>query len=228
MKKLISIIKSIIVSIKIFVRVRFIYPYSIKFNKVKTIIPNSVINFGNNIVIDTGVKIDSHLKTIDDCVYIGSNTYIGLCSSIGKYTSISFDVKIGLAPHPLNYVSTSPVLYHKKRNYVKTNLYNEQENGLVEIGNDVLISANAIILSGIKIANGAVIGAGAFVNKDVPPYAIVAGVPAKIINYRFSAEVILQLQQLQWWNLSKEELLKHEAHFNNTELFLKNLNKVNL
>lgn len=69
------------------------------------------------------------------------------------------------------------------------------------IGNDVWLGANSLVLKGVKIGDGAVIGAGAVVTKDVPPYAIVGGNPAKVIKMRFDDETIGKLMQLQWWNL---------------------------
>src|SRR5690606_11151430 len=125
--------------------------------------------------------------------------------------------------HPLNYISTSPIFYSKRRNWLDENTYNEAINGFTEIGNDVLISANVSILSGVKIGDGAVIGAGAFVNKDIPPYAIAVGSPAKVVSYRFSEEIIKQLEETKWWNLPKQELLKHKLYFNNPEEFLKQI-----
>ena len=77
----------------------------------------------------------------------------------------------------------------------------------MNIGNDVWIGANAMILGGITIGDGAIIGAGAVVTKDIPPYAIVGGIPARIIRYRFPNDVINALLSSQWWNLS-ENILK--------------------
>lgn len=74
----------------------------------------------------------------------------------------------------------------------------------VRIGNDVWIGDNVIIKNGVKIGDGAVVGLGAVVTKDVPPYAVVAGVPAKIIKYRFSDEIISELLELEWWNLEED------------------------
>ena len=75
-----------------------------------------------------------------------------------------------------------------------------------KIGNDVWIGANAIIQSGVTIGDGAIIGSGAVVTKDVPPYAIVVGVPAKILKYRFNKEQIKELLQLKWWNLPFDKI----------------------
>lgn len=85
--------------------------------------------------------------------------------------------------------------------------------GATIIGNDVLIMAQAMVISGVKIGDGAIIGAGAIVTKDVPPYAIVGGNPAKIIKYRFSEEQIKLLLRIRWWDWSFEELREFKHYF---------------
>jgi acetyltransferase-like isoleucine patch superfamily enzyme len=217
----VSGLKRVWVEIKIYLVLRFIYPSKPQFKKIKIILSKDV-QVDDDVVIEEGVEI-GNLKKLSTGIYLGRRTYIGACSSIGKFTSISFDVKIGLIAHPLNYISTSPVFYAKRRGWVEESSYNETSQGLVEIGNDVLISANVTVLAGVKIGNGAVIGAGAFVNKDVPPYAIVVGSPAKVVKYRFSRELINQLQESKWWDLPKEDLLKHKMFFNNPEEFVSHL-----
>jgi len=82
-----------------------------------------------------------------------------------------------------------------------------------QIGNDVWIGARAIVLDGISIGDGAVIAAGAVVTKDVPPYAIVGGVPAKLIRYRFEDDVIQELLKWKWWDLSLDDLQKNAPQF---------------
>jgi virginiamycin A acetyltransferase len=143
------------------------------------------------------------------------------------YTSISSDVKIGLIAHPTDFISTSPIFYAKRRGWVKNNLFQEDKKGFTKIGNDVLISANTMILAGVNIGNGAIIGAGSFVNKDVPPYAIVAGIPAKIIRYRFTENQIKKLEDLKWWNLTKEKLQKFENSFGHPDQFIKIVEQMN-
>lgn len=81
------------------------------------------------------------------------------------------------------------------------------------IGNDVWVGRNAIIIAGVKIGNGAIIGAGAVVTKDVPDYAVVAGNPAKIIKYRYSAEQIKKMNEIAWWNWSDEKIRKYQSDF---------------
>lgn len=157
------------------------------------------------------VSIGKNVIISDDCS-IGSFTYINQNSSIekahiGKYCSISEGVHINPVNHNLKLVSTHP--------FVGNNGHYALENETVTIGNDVLISINAIILSGVHIDNGAVIGAGAVVTHDVPPYAIVAGVPAKIIGYRFEKEKIDALQALQWWDWQEEKVQRNIPFFRN-------------
>lgn len=89
------------------------------------------------------------------------------------------------------------------------------------IGNDVWIGANAIILQGVTIGDGAIIAAGAVVTKDVPPYAIVGGVPAKVIKYRFSDEVILKLLQIKWWDKPEEWIIQKLEKFTDVSGFVK-------
>lgn len=132
--------------------------------------------------------------------YIAKNSSISYCT-IGKFCSIGPNFCCGLGVHPTNGVSTSPMFYSTaKQNGVslcKENIFEESKQ--TAIGNDVFIGANVTVLDGITIGDGAIVGAGAVVTKDVPPYAIVAGVPAKIIRYRFDEKTIDALLKIQWW-----------------------------
>ena len=133
--------------------------------------------------------------------YIGNSCIINECD-IGKYCSIASNVKIGMGRHPIKYMSTSPLFYAKK-NPFKIELVNEDEFKECEktkIGSDVWIGIDVIIKDGVEIGSGAIIGAGSVVTKDVPPYAVVGGVPAKIIKYRFDEDIIKNLLDLKWWD----------------------------
>lgn len=150
----------------------------------------------------TGRNVSIENSTIDDFSYISSNSVISECE-MGKFCSIGPNVIIGPGEHPTNtLVSTHPSIYSNPhnliKNFSKSNHFNYDQK--ISIGNDVWIGANAIILNGITIGNGAIIGANSLVNKDVEPYSIVGGLPAKIIKFRFNEEEIKYLLNLEWWN----------------------------
>lgn len=223
---MIKLFKTIILKIKIFITLNYTYSRDLKYKRIKSILSKKIV-VGNDVVIEEDVNISNLINEIPDGVFIGKGTHIGACNRIGKYTSISFDVKIGLIAHPLNHISTSPIFYSKRRGWLSESIFNEIESGYTEIGNDVLISSDVTILAGVKIGNGAVIGAGSFVNANVPPYAIAVGSPAKVIKYRFNDEMIRLLQQSNWWDLPKDELLKFKNCFNNPEEFVKHIQTKN-
>lgn len=124
--------------------------------------------------------------------------------SIGKYTSIAKGVRVFTQNHPIDHRSTHPYFYECKFNVVSKDTL---EPGHTTIGHDVWIGQNAILLPGCKkVGNGAIIGAGAVVTKDVPDYAVIGGNPAKLIKYRFVDSKIKQLLDEQWWHKSKTEI----------------------
>lgn len=145
---------------------------------------------------------------IGDYSYIAPKSSI-LYTDIGKFCSIAEEVKIGLSNHTLSHVSTSPIFTEHRNatgwSWTKKNV-NEAKIGRCCIGNDVWIGTRVIVKDGITIGDGAVIGAGAVVTHDVPPYAIVAGVPAKVIRYRFDPQTIDVLLNLKWWDWSESQL----------------------
>ncbi len=156
--------------------------------------------------------------------YIGYDSEIIYCE-IGNFCSLANQTIIGGATHPLDWVSTSPVFYNVAGG-TNCHLGNKELNPFKKtyIGNDVWVGERAIILQGITVGNGAVIGAGSVVTKDVPPYAIVAGCPAKIIRYRFDENTISALEKVKWWNLSDEKLKKFSEYINDPKVFVEKLN----
>ena len=132
---------------------------------------------------------------------------------IGKFCSIACGAKFlfNSANHTLSSLSTYPFpLFFEEWNLDRKNVTQSWDNkGDIIIGNDVWIGYEAVILAGVSIGDGAIIGARAVVTKDVPPYTIVGGVPAKSIKKRFSDETISSLLSIQWWNWSKEKISKN-------------------
>lgn len=129
----------------------------------------------------------------------------GVSLKIGSFCSIAENVKIFLGgEHRVDWVSTYPFCrYWKGFDHITGH---PRTKGDVVIGNDVWIGADALILSGVTVGHGAVVGARAVVTKDIPPYAIVVGNPARVIKYRFASDQIAALLQLAWWDLPDEQI----------------------
>lgn len=174
-------------------------------------------SFGDNVYIGAYTKLSR--TTMGRFNYFGRHG--SLCDvQMGSFCSIGPHVTIGLGKHPLgNNVSTSPAFYSKRTPFARTfrTDENEVEHIPVHIGNDVWIGLNAIICDGVNIGDGAVVGAGSVVTQNVPDYAIVGGVPAKIIRYRFGEQTIDELRKMKWWEKDNEWLLKNGPFFNDAE-----------
>ena len=140
---------------------------------------------------------------------------------IGSFCSIANNVKIGGGKHPIDWVSTSPVFY-KGRDSVRKKFSKHERDNVIKthIGNDVWIGEGCIIKQGIKIGNGSVIGMGSVVTKDVEPYSIVGGVPARVLRFRFSNDLISKLMKSEWWNLDDNILSEASSYIQNPDLFL--------
>lgn len=161
-------------------------------------------------VIDKSARVHRRVKVFYSKLgrfsYVGKRTSL-IYTEVGAFCSIATDACIGMGEHSISKLSSSP-------------LFSEKVNGTgatwtdkvvfpyskVSVGNDVWIGERAMVMGGVIIGNGAVVAAGAVVTKDVPPYAVVGGVPAKVIKYRFSPEVIEALEKLQWWSLPESVL----------------------
>lgn len=155
--------------------------------------------------------------------FIGINSYVDKSTaSIGRFCSIAMGAKISLNNHPMEWVSTHPFLYNKKYGFVPSSVFVEGvSDKKTTIGNDVWIGANVTILAGVKIGDGAVIGANALVTKDVEPYSVVNGIPAKHVKFRFEEETIKKLLEMKWWNWSDEKLKSKLEQFRNPGEFIK-------
>ncbi len=140
-------------------------------------------------------------------------------ADIGAFCSIASGCIIGGASHPLDRISTSPV-FHAGRNVFRKNYARTPYHPYLRttIGNDVWLGSRALVKSGVHIGDGAVVGMGSVVTKDVQPYSIVAGNPARHIRYRFDEETIQSLQELKWWNFSDSELKSVANRFDDIKL----------
>ncbi len=157
--------------------------------------------------------------------YVGSYTHI-TDTEIGSFCSIGGNCGIGGGMHPLDHASTSPV-FLQGRNILGKNFANiqYQPSEKVTIGNDVWIGECAYIMPGITIGDGAVIGTHAVVTKDVEPYSIVAGIPAKEIRKRFDTGTVDSLKKIQWWNWTEDKLQKYGYLFDDPKSLIQMVEK---
>ncbi len=171
--------------------------------------------------------------------YLGKNTTIGFGTSIngivyiassrkysvqiGKYCAIAHGLRIRVRNHKTGYVNLQEKFQNK---YQFPNLGSFK--GPVIIGNNVWIGDNVIILSGVTIGDGAVLGAGAVVTKDIPPYSIAVGSPARVVKKRFNDEIIEQLLNIKWWDWSEDKIKRNRQFFSTDFNQVESLNLNNL
>lgn len=162
-----------------------------------TIDKSSVVGTSCNVV---GLEMGRYSYCGDSCQIVNAE--------IGAFCSISDHVYIGGAEHPMDWLSTSPVFQNVRHSGPSKRFakYDLPKYKRTIIGNDVWIGHGVTIKQGVVIGNGAVVGSNALVTKDVPPYAVVGGVPAKLIKHRFPQDVINRLEVIQWWNLPNEKI----------------------
>lgn len=172
---------------------------------------------------------------------MGRYSYIGsecdLFATVGRYTSIGNQVKSIMFRHPTTYpyVSTSPVFYAphtpvgrgfaSRACFKECVMADEATRSAVVIGHDCWINSHVTLVSGITIGDGAVVLTGAVVTKDVPPYAVVAGVPARVIRYRYEERHIQWLRKVAWWNKPVEWLERHWEVMTDFEQFMQACDK---
>lgn len=219
------------IMLKSYIKNKFL---EIKWHKKRIkIAKNAIVSissvFGGNNKINSGSNFSG---VIGRHSYIGRNSHI--YGKVGKFCSIGSDVKVIIATHPVHtFVSTSPVFYSLKKQCGVTfsecqcfdeNLsVNDKFKG-IKIGNDVWIGDNVLILGNVEIGDGAIIAAGSVVTKNVNPYCIIGGNPAKIIRYRFEDKTIEILLKSKWWNQSDYWLKTNIGLLRSIESFVEHLN----
>lgn len=151
--------------------------------------------------------------------YVNEDSKMGGVA-IGRFSSIGPQFVCGYGEHPTDFVSTSPVFYSLRQqcgvSFAQTSRYDEKLQ--TTIGNDVWIGARVFVRDGVRIGDGALIAAGAVVVGDVPDYAVVGGVPAKVIRYRFPEEIVRQLLEIKWWNWDEDKLRAAQPHLSQPDV----------
>lgn len=202
----------------------FLKKLSIKMPLASTSYSKSV-----DLQIEEGVRfnrVSFHCRQLE----IGAYSYmhsgeLHMVSKVGRYCSIGERVYLGVDPvgHPVQWLSTHPFQYSGKYLPIDSALKYESSWDNVEIGHDVWIGQDSIVMKGVKIGNGAIIGARSIVTHDIPDYAIAVGAPAKVIKYRFADDIVQALQNYPWWQLSVESL--KPISFDNIEMAVEQLSK---
>lgn len=201
---------------------------------------NKSVNFGSGTIVGFKTSLEGHNKigknvNIKNSL-VGRGTYIYnnsnlMHSSIGRFCSIGSNVSVVIGQHPTEkYVSTHPAFFsmHQQAGFtfVKKNTFKEfltvdkNEEYAIKIGNDVWIGFGVMIMEGVIIGDGAIIGTGALVTKDIEPYSINVGIPAKKTGYRFDSNQINHLLEDQWWNKGFDYLRKNSQLFNDIDKYI--------
>jgi virginiamycin A acetyltransferase len=174
----------------------------------------SNVNFLGNNLVPEFCNFSGKIK-------IGVNTTLGVHNflhgeiEIGKYCQVGAYVAIHTNNHPITHLTS-----YINKNLFDTELAENVSKGTIRIGHDVWIGHNAMLVGSFRVGNGAIIAAGAVVTSDVPAYSIVAGIPAKVIRYRFPENIITEIEDLQWWDKNDAELKSIKP------LFLKDLSQL--
>ncbi|MFT3952386.1 MAG: CatB-related O-acetyltransferase [Oscillospiraceae bacterium] len=206
-----------------------------KFNKMKWKLRYKVI-FEKSCGISSSCEFEGRNRVCHNSflskTHLGFGSYVGVHTAliavkVGRFTSIGPYVRVTSGKHPIGtFVSTHPAFFSMRKqagfSFVKKQKFDEGISAryYTNIGNDVWIGDSAVLLQGVTIGDGAVIAAASCVTKDVPPYAVVAGNPARIIKYRFDDSVIAELLQNPWWNQSLSWIAEHAELFENVTSFI--------
>jgi acetyltransferase-like isoleucine patch superfamily enzyme len=194
--------------------------------KAKNLTLSCGVRLGRNITFGSYNRIYTDTKlsncSLGDFTYVSNDSCINNVD-IGKFCSIGPGVRTGMGIHPTDMVSTHPIFYSTLGQAgvtaVKQNFFHESRR--THVGSDVWIGANVVIHDGVVVGDGAVIASGSVVNKDIKPYSVVGGVPAKIIKYRFNDKIIDKLLREAWWDdITLSRICKYHQNFHDIKIFL--------
>ncbi len=172
---------------------------------------------GLYIYLNEGVRL--YNSEIGDHSYVNFKTIINN-TKIGKFCSIGSEVQFGMGNHPTNLISTHPAFYSNNKafkTFANKVHFNEYEE--IFLGNDVWIGSNVIIMGGISIGDSAIVAAGAVVTKNVKPFEVVGGIPAKHIKFRVEEKLIDQIRVTKWWDKDEKWLEENYLFFLNHKDF---------
>lgn len=173
---------------------------------ISTKIKNLITEISSPVLIENSLNITTGRESYHNGNFIVKG--VGNLN-IGSFCAFGNNIKIILSNHNYNYASIQYSFYKKRFG----KLPYKSNKGVTQIGNDVWIGDNVTILPNVKIGNGVCIGAGAVVTKNIPSYAIVGGVPSKIIKYRFSEKKINEFEEIKWWNWDDKKINKNREFF---------------
>lgn len=199
-------------------------PKPIKLEKTPTIDKTSIVDecsFGKYVEIGAFNNISE--SSFDDFTYTSENCQI-IYTEIGKCTNIASYVRINPGQHPMDKPCQHHMLYRKEMFGLGEDdkeFFQNRRNNSCKIGSDVWIGHNVVVMGGVKIGNGAVIGSSSVVTKDIPPYAIVVGNPAKVIKYRFDEKTIKKLEKIAWWEWETKKIKEAINDFEDIKAFIK-------
>jgi acetyltransferase-like isoleucine patch superfamily enzyme len=211
--------RSLLTILKDHVKLRYAYPRRYPGCRIESILPPG-LEVGTGAIVREGVFVSPTLSSLGRHAYLGEGSSILDCRGIGPFSCVSQGARIGLPDHLLDHVGTSHLFSSPARGWVEKDTLAKRRKPPAEVGADVLVSANALVLAGVALGHGSVIGAGAVVLEDVPPYAIAVGVPARVTGHRFDEGLRERLLGSRWWERPDEELRSLRARFADPEAFL--------
>ncbi len=175
---------------------------------------------GRKVIIRRGVEMGSDVVIGDYSYVSGPRTYVE-SARIGKFCSIARQTVIGVGNHDHTMVTTHPFFIDPEFGGIIEEPCEMAQRDAPVIGNDVWIGINSIVMRGVTIGDGAVVAANSVVTRDVPPYSIVGGAPARHLKERFSADIVRDLQSIRWWDWDDEKLRANAELFQETKAFVK-------